>query len=275
VTGASRGIGAGIAERLAAEGARVALVARTKAAGDHALPGSLDEMRARIEARGGTAYARVADLSDAELDRARLVDEVEAALGPVDILVNNAAAAFYLPFLEISEKRFRITYEMNVRTPWLLAQRVLPGMIERRRGWILNISSAAALLPKGPPFGSAVTITRGTVYGSSKQALNRWTAGLAAEMYPHGIAVNALSPQASVLTPGAVAVTAIPEETVEPMETMVEAALALCTCTAEQRTGRIDYSLALLKELERPVYDLQGSALIPGWQPADIRRRGR
>ena len=97
VTGASRGIGAAIARRFAAEGARVAIVARSlePGSGGH-LAGSLREVAAGIEADGGVAVAIVADLSDPACDRAALVARVAAELGPVDVLVNNAAACFYL-----------------------------------------------------------------------------------------------------------------------------------------------------------------------------------
>src|SRR5689334_288251 len=91
VTGASRGIGVAIATRLAAEGAAVALVARSlePGSGGH-LPGSLEETAAEIRAAGGRALPIVADLSEPTCDRAALVETVARALGPVDILVNNA-----------------------------------------------------------------------------------------------------------------------------------------------------------------------------------------
>src|SRR6185436_21039370 len=97
ITGASRGIGAAIARRYAAEGAKVAIVARSlePGSGGH-LAGSLEEVAAGIAADGGVALPIVADLSDPACDRAALVDRVAAELGPVDVLVNNAAACFYL-----------------------------------------------------------------------------------------------------------------------------------------------------------------------------------
>jgi citronellol/citronellal dehydrogenase len=143
VTGASRGIGAAIARRLAAEGARVALVARSlePGSGGH-LAGSLREIAAGIAEHGGVAEPIVADLSDPACDRAAIVADTEAALGPVDILVNNAAACFYLSIDETSERRLRVAYEVNVITPYLLTKAVVPGMRERGEGWIVNITSA-------------------------------------------------------------------------------------------------------------------------------------
>src|SRR5262245_1758214 len=111
VTGASRGIGAAIARRFAAEGAKVALVARSlePGSGGH-LAGSLRETVAAIEADGGTALPIVADLSDPKSDRAAIIAEAAGALGPIDVLVNNAAACFYLSIDETSERRLRVAY---------------------------------------------------------------------------------------------------------------------------------------------------------------------
>ncbi len=105
VTGASRGIGAGIAQRLAAEGAAVALTARTLEP-KPGLPGTLRETEAAIARLGGRCVSIQADLAD-PASRARIVSEAEARLGPVDILVNNAARAFYEPCAAISDKRLR------------------------------------------------------------------------------------------------------------------------------------------------------------------------
>ena len=104
VTGASRGIGVGIAKRFAAEGAKVVITARTGDAGrDNPLPGTLAEVAAAIRAAGGECLPVVADLAVPE-DRARIVDQTLAAWGGVDILVNNAARGFYGPTMEMSRK---------------------------------------------------------------------------------------------------------------------------------------------------------------------------
>src|SRR5437870_319712 len=131
VTGASRGIGAAVARRLAAEGAAVAVSARTLDPEEARLPGSLREVTATIEEDGGRALAVPADLSDADA-RARVIPVVEAELGPVDILVNNAAAAIYGPVGQLPLRRRRRLFELNVHAPVDLAQAVLPGMRRRR-----------------------------------------------------------------------------------------------------------------------------------------------
>src|SRR5712671_4154549 len=149
VTGASRGIGVALAERLARAGAAVAVVARTLDAEPGArLAGSLAETVAAIELAGGRAVPIVANLAD-PADRARIVPAVRAALGPVDILVHNAAAAIYAPLAELPLKRRQVTFEVNVHAAIDLAQAVLPEMRARKQGWIINLSSASSKHPEG------------------------------------------------------------------------------------------------------------------------------
>jgi NAD(P)-dependent dehydrogenase (short-subunit alcohol dehydrogenase family) len=260
VTGASRGIGAAIAHRLAAEGAEVAVVARSLESHPH-LPGTLRKTVEGIRALGGRAVAIQGDLSDTNARR-RIADEALGKLGHVDILVNNAAAAYYMPFERYSEKRFRIAVELNVHAPFGLAQQLLPQMRRRRRGWILNVSSATAALPVGPPFDAFAKAGGALLYGLTKAALDRFSVGLAAEVYEDGIAVNSLSPVAAVKTEGAEALQMIPPDRpdlIEPLEVMVEAAIALCTGDPRTLTGRVVCSRPLLRELGRTPRTLDGS----------------
>ncbi len=199
VTGASRGIGAAIARRLAAEGAAVAVSARTAAEGESRFAGTIAGTVAEIEAGGGRALAVRADLSRVE-DRAALVQQVQEGLGPIDVLVNNAAVTWFTPVTEFSDKRFALMFEVQVTAPFDLARRVLPGMLERGGGAILNISSRAAIHPPVTRAGRG-----GTVYGMCKAAVERFSTGLAAEVHADGIAVNALSPNRVVPTPGSTA----------------------------------------------------------------------
>src|SRR2546421_11609647 len=155
-TGASRAIVAAIALRLAEEGAAVGVTARTL--DPHpTLPGTLRDVVAAVEATGGKAVAIPADLADAD-ERARVVPEVESSLGPVDILVNNAAAAFYAPTPELPLRRRRVLFEVNVDAPVGPAQQVIPGMRGRGRGRIGHISRAAAPQPQGTPFDPGIKL---------------------------------------------------------------------------------------------------------------------
>ena len=250
VTGASRGIGAAVAARLAAEGARVVVVARTRDRHHH-LPGSLSETVERLTARGGRAVAVVADLSDPD-DRTRVVTEAEAELGgPLDILVNNAAAAMYAPVASMPLNRRRILFEVNALAPLDRAQAVVPEMVARGEGWIVNLTSAAARPGTSPTMA---------LYGASKAALNRITTGLAAELAGTGVRVNAIEPRAAVLTEGAAALVgdSLTEDLIESLEAMTEATVALCCCPTEL-SGRVCVSLDLVAELGLTVYDLDGN----------------
>ena len=249
VTGASRGIGTAIAERLAEAGARVAVSARTLDPVDK-YEGSLSETVERIRAAGGEVVAIQADMAKAE-DRQRLVAETIAQLGPVDILVNNAAITYYMPFTEFTEKRYRLMFEVQVRAPYELAQMVVPGMRQRGEGWILNITSRAGVHPQGPPFNPMYRDYGFSVYGMVKAALDRFTTGLAAEVYDDGIAVNSLAPWDNVATPGASAHDLVKNFALEDISLMAEAALLLCSGDPKTLTGRVAYSQPLLAEQQR------------------------
>ena len=261
VTGSSRGIGAAIAERLASEGAAVALSARSLDTAPEKMPGTLREMVETIEGRGGRALAIQGDVGVAK-DRERMVDECEKQLGPVDILINNAAYGPYRPTLEFSAEDFAKTLEMNMFAALHLSQRVLPGMLERGRGWIVNISSATVKLPNGPPYIAWEKLGGHHLYGASKAGLDRLTAGMAAEHHGKGVAINTLAPVAAVMTPGVYAkgiADFIEDSMKEPVETMAEAALLLSTCDPEKVTGRVTYSGDLLAEFGRELRALDGS----------------
>jgi NAD(P)-dependent dehydrogenase (short-subunit alcohol dehydrogenase family) len=263
VTGASKGgTGTAIAVRLAAEGAAVALVARDEE--------GLDATAARIRDSGGSALVLPCNLADPNGGRSTLVARVADDLGPVDVLVNNAAANGYRPFEQWSDKQLDIAHQVNVRAPWQLMADVAPSMRAQGQGWIVNITSFAATIPPGPPFPTNQVAQQGSGYGVSKAALDRLTVSVAAELFDDGIAVNALAPQSAIATPHLLAEGRLQGDHFEPLETMAEAVLALSTCAAADLTGRIARSLQLLVELDRPVLDLDGVELVPGWQPADL-----
>ena len=244
ITGASRGIGAATAALFAAEGAAVAVTARTVEEGDSRFEGSLATTAAEITAAGGVVHPIAADLSR-PADRIRLIEETTRELGPIDILVNNGAVTYFDPVAEFTEKRWRLMFDVQVRAPFELSQLVIPSMRERGAGSILNISSKAALHPN--PVSEAAS--GGTVYGMVKAALERFSTGLAAELVADNITVNALSPTSVVATPGVVhhqLITPGREAWVEDESMMARAALAL---VGGELTGRVAYSHQLLAEL--------------------------
>lgn len=265
VTGASRGIGAAIARRFAAEGAAVAIVARTAEPGGK-LPGSLDETAQLIRAQGGQCHTIQADLADPE-SRGRIVPEVIAQFGKVDVLVNNAAWARFIPIWDATPRQMDLAFQMNVFAPQDLSQQVFPHMKQQGQGWVLNISSATANMPPVAPYDPADRLVQfnkdghATIYGTTKAALNRLTAGWAVELADTGIAVNALAPVGAVASEGALSVGGWDErDHLEPVEAMAEAALQLCHRPARELSGESVCSLPLLHRLGVPVRTLDGAA---------------
>ena len=265
VTGASRGIGEAIARTFAREGAAVAVAARTEAVFDPRLPGTIHDTVAAIEAEGGRAVAIRADLAR-EDDVDRLVAEARAALGPIDLLVNNAAvtvpgrppttsaprpAAAPVPvtasappgrdsFLNFPLKGYRLHYQVGLFATYRLMQLVLPDMLELGRGGIVNISSLAAFIPGVGPYARPATPT-GFAYGGNKAAMHHLTEAVAFEMADRNIAVNALLPSEPVLTPGNL-VAAAGEENWADATDFAEATLRVALADPSVMTGQILWS---------------------------------
>lgn len=248
VTGASRGIGQAVAVLFGQEGAAVAVAARSERQLHERLPGTIYETAEQVNRAGGKALAVRCDISHPE-DVLNLVERTREAFGRIDIVVNNAALNYYFPFSDYPANRWHKVFEVNLFGPMMLIQAVLPEMVERRSGAIVNISSGAS---RGPGPGPYTGNERGggTVYGATKAALERLTQGLAQELFQYNIAVNALSPSALVPTPGATFHGFEPgaDTYLEPAEYMARAALILATASARELTGRIYFSQDLLKE---------------------------
>ena len=260
VTGSSRGIGAGIAERMAAEGADVVLTARTLDQHEH-LEGSLNGTRDRLAKYGTNVGVVVADLTD-PTDRLRVIPEATELLGGhVEILVNNAAASIQAPLIGFSNKRRNIMFEVNANAPLDLSLQVLPQMIEAGEGWIVNLSSGSAKLWPGPPAPFEPTAINISAYGASKAALNRITNGLAMEVHGTGVRINTVEPRAAVLSEGAAVLVGdrLRPDQIEEMEAMVEGTLYLCDCPADF-TGQITVSLDIIDQHGLEVRNLDGSS---------------
>jgi citronellol/citronellal dehydrogenase len=246
VTGASRGLGKAIAQRLAREGATVGLTARTLEP-DPKYRGSLQQTLDEITAAGGSAVAIQADLSQAA-DRERIFDELIEKVGAPDILVNNAAVTFLRPLDEFPERRARLMIEMHVLAPMHLIQLAIPAMRERGRGWVLNVTSVGGDLPEGPPFSEFDRTAGFGVYGTVKAALNRLTKSFAAELYDDGIAVNAAAPSNPVATEGAGALDLAKTDT-EDIELITQTAFTLVTADPRSMTGWIVHTQPFLREI--------------------------
>ncbi len=172
VTGASRGIGAAIARALDRAGARVVLAAR----GREALGAVAEDMHNR-------PVILPVDLADPDAP-ARLVAEARDRVGAIDVLVNNAALGARAPTEELDAELVDRLYAVNVRAPLLLIAALVPSMVERGRGAIVNISSGSAVV--GTP--------RRAAYAATKGAIDAATRSLAIELGPHGIRVNSVAP---------------------------------------------------------------------------------
>jgi 3-oxoacyl-[acyl-carrier protein] reductase len=176
VTGASRGIGAGIAIALARAGADVAVNYREQGV-------AAKSVCAEIASVGRKAIAVQADVSRAQ-EITRMTSEVESSLGPVDILVNNAAIAKPRPFEEITETEWDEILSVNLKSVFLVTQAVIAGMRKRKWGRIINLSSVAAQT------GGAV----GAHYAASKAGIIGLTHSCASSFIKDGITVNAIAP---------------------------------------------------------------------------------
>jgi NAD(P)-dependent dehydrogenase (short-subunit alcohol dehydrogenase family) len=178
ITGGGRGIGRAVAEAFAREGANVAVTARTAA--------ELDEVVATVTAAGGRAVALRADLAERDAP-ARLVREVAGKLGPVDILVNNAgvgSSANPKSFVDFDDSFWDLSLAVNLTAPYLLCKAVLPSMLARRRGRIINVASINSRIPS----------IHAAAYVASKHGLLGLTRALALEVARDGITVNAVCP---------------------------------------------------------------------------------
>jgi NAD(P)-dependent dehydrogenase (short-subunit alcohol dehydrogenase family) len=249
VTGASRGIGKSIAELFAAEGGRVVCAARTLKEGDHPLEGSLEHTVQGIVDAGGEAVPVAVDISNYD-DCVKLVETTRQQMGPIDVLVNNAALTYFIPIKDYPVNRWHRSFAVNFHAPFYLSQLVLQDMVARKQGSIVNISSGAAIGPGRGPYPNDVG-RGGTLYGAEKAALERFTQGLASEVYADGVSVTCVSPSQVVPTPGTVfhhLVSGMDDPRGEPPELMAKAALLLATEPLDKVTGRVTYSQGILKE---------------------------
>jgi 3-oxoacyl-[acyl-carrier protein] reductase len=231
VTGGSRGIGRAIALALAEAGASVAVNYRTRAR-------EAEEVARQIRATGRRALAIAADVSDGAAV-ATMIDAIAAALGPIDLLVNNAGIGPACGLDDLTEAVFDRTIAVNLKSAFLCIQAVLPAMRARRFGRVVNISSGAARGAGGI----------GVHYNASKAGLEGLTRGYAARLAAEGITVNAVAPSlidTEMVAPIRAAAARIPMGRLGTAEEVAQAVLlvvgnAYMTGQTVQLNGGLDF----------------------------------
>jgi NAD(P)-dependent dehydrogenase (short-subunit alcohol dehydrogenase family) len=266
VTGASRGIGQAIAERLGSAGALVVVSARSAEAPVGTLAGSARDVVRLIESRGGTAVVAACDVESAE-SRAALIADTVRQHGRLDILVNNAGRAEYIMSEQMPLDVAHSQIEQYLVAPFDLSRLAVPHMRRQGGGWIVNIGSSTGKMPTTPGVDPHNSGGRATLYASLKAALHRMTASMAAEFLADRIAVNSLGPVRAVMTPGLDSMNLITDEMknsgiLERIEEIAEAALVLASCDPATITGRITFSYEFLNELGHPTRSLDGREVV-------------
>ncbi len=256
VTGSSRGIGKDIAHALAGAGASVVVGARSEQTRpDPRLPGTVHEVAGAIERAGGHALALRLEMRDPGSIESCVAATVEH-FGRIDIVVNNAAAFVGNLLGRIEPRHVDVMMQVNVRGPLAMVRAALPHLRaaaeQEGTAHVLNISSRAARFPGPGPYASRTDARAAAapLYGTTKAALERLTQELAIELEADRIAVNALSPQGGINTPGVLFGRSDPENPrldFEIAEQMAKAALWIVR-QPPSWTGHIVYDEELCAE---------------------------
>ncbi len=260
VTGSSRGIGRAIALGLARQGCAVVIAAKSTTSTER-LPGSVHSVAAEVEALGGQALAVPIDLRDeAAIDA--LAAAARQRFGHIDILINNAGALFWQPLLDTPGKRFDLVMGVNARAAFLCCRAVLPSMIERKWGHIINLS---------PPLDAALAAGK-IAYAISKLGMTLLTHGLAEETRAHNIAVNSLWPVTIIESQASINWDLGARDLWRKPDILVDCVLRLVSKEPAALTGQ-----ALLDEdflRAEGVTDFSGYAYVPGTNPPRISWAG-
>jgi 3-oxoacyl-[acyl-carrier protein] reductase len=266
VTGASRGIGAAIAQRLASAGATLVAAARSVEASHDGLAGTVNEVVQRIEAQGGKAAALACDVEDAA-SRAALVAQIIERFGRLDILVNNAGRAHTDPIDKMMDLDVHHSQaEQYLLGPLHLMLQAIPHMRKHGQGWIVNLGSSSAYFLTDIPALAKGQRGRGlALYGALKSAVHRMSQGFAVELYGDNIGVSVISPVGLILTPGTESLGLDTPELrpyAEPVEHIAEATLALVAGKPLDFTGEVAMSYQFLDRIGRTTMSLDGKDII-------------
>ena len=258
ITGASRGIGLAIAKRAAADGANVAIIAKTTEANPK-LPGTIYSAAAEIEAAGGQALPIQGDIRDEASVLAAVAQTVER-FGGLDILVNNASAISLTPTHATPMKRFDLMFGVNVRGTYLCTQACLPHLIKAgeqgRNPHVLNMSPPLSMKPHW--------FKHHVAYTMAKYGMSECTLGHAAEFKAYGIGVNSLWPRTAIATAALQMIPGVDVARCRTPEILSDAAYLILTGDAKTVTGNFFIDDALLAQ--HGVTDLERYSVTPGTQ---------
>ena len=256
ITGASRGIGLAIARRAAADGANIALIAKS-AEPNPKLPGTIYSAAEEIEAAGGKALPIAGDIRDEASVLAAVAQAVER-FGGIDILVNNASAISLTPTPATPMKRFDLMFGVNVRGTYLCTQACLPHLIEAgkqgRNPHVLNMSPPLSMKPHW--------FQQHVAYTMAKYGMSECTLGHAAEFKPHGIGVNSLWPRTAIATAALQMIPGIDIAKCRKPEILADAAYLVLTSDAKTVTGNFFIDDTLLAQ--HGITDLEPYSVTPG-----------
>lgn len=256
ITGGSRGIGLAIALRAAADGASIAIAAKTSDPNPK-LPGTIHTAAAEIEAAGGKALAIQCDLRD-ELQIEAAVNQAAEAFGGIDILVNNASAINLTRTDATPAKRFDLMFDVNVRGTFLTSQAVLPHLrksgAEGRNPHILNLSPPLSMKP--------IWFKNHVAYTMAKYGMSMCVLGMAEEFKRDGIAVNALWPRTVIDTAALQMIPGIDALAGRKPEILADAAYIIFNRPATECTGNFFVDDELLAS--EGITDLEKYSVTPG-----------
>jgi citronellol/citronellal dehydrogenase len=256
ITGASRGIGRALALGLARAGCHIVIAAKSTASTEK-LPGSIFTVADEVRAMGVEALPVQTDVRD-EAQIEGLAQRTLAKFGRIDILVNNAGALWWKPLTETPAKRFDLVIQVNARAAFLCSRAVLPSMIERGWGHIINMS---------PPLDLSLVPGR-IAYAISKLGMTMLSLGLAEEVKEHNVAVNSLWPVTIIESQASINHSLGSPEMWRKPEILVDCVLKLVRKKPSTLTGQ-----ALLDEdflRSEGVTDFSGYACVTGTTPSRI-----
>ena len=256
ITGGSRGIGLAIAKRAAADGARIALIAKTTEPNPQ-LPGTIYSAAGEIEAAGGQALAIAGDIRDEASVQAAVAQTVER-FGGIDILVNNASAISLTDTASTPMKRFDLMFGVNVRGTYLCTQACLAALTNAARAGrnphVLNMSPPLSMKPHW--------FKQHVAYTMAKYGMSECTLGHAAEFKPLGIGVNSLWPRTAIATAALQMIPGVDIGKCRTPEILADAAWLVLTSDAKTTTGNFFIDDALLAQ--HGITDLERYSVTPG-----------